>query len=293
MPTKARPAPLEFEFDAIGTRWQIDVAEPISVELRAAIDALIDDFDHTWSRFRGDSVVAAAARASGTFDLRTDAPALFALYRRLSEATGGAVSPFVGEALETLGYDADYSFRPRGASTPAPVWEDAVASLDGTRLTTTQPVSIDIGAVGKGYLVDRVAELLGTAGHGAFTVDASGDLVHVGEPIRVALEHPFDQTLAIGVLTLDRGALCASATNRRAWGDGLHHVIDGRTGQPTSRVVATWATAADAATADGAATALFFRSPAELREFLPIDGLRMFTDGSVEHSARFAGELFR
>ncbi len=46
---------------------------------------------------------------------------------------------------------------------------------------------------------------------------------------------------AIGVVELDpEDALCGSATNRRAWGDGLHHVLDGRTGRPTNDIVATW-----------------------------------------------------
>ncbi|MCP2031746.1 thiamine biosynthesis lipoprotein [Okibacterium sp. HSC-33S16] len=281
-----------WSFEAIGTAWQIDTAEPVAALTRAAIDELIEVFEGTWSRFRSDSVVTAAARSAGRFDCGADAPALFSLYRRLGDVTGGAVSPFVGDALDALGYDADYSFRPHGTAGPAPR-EDEVGRLDGTILTTVRQVTIDVGAAGKGYLVDRVAGLLRAAGHASFTVDASGDLLHAGDPIRVALEHPFDPTLAIGVTTLRSGALCASASNRRAWGSGLHHVIDGRTGRPTSTVVATWATAPDAALADGAATALFFTSPAELSSTLGIDGLRMFSDGTAERSVGFDAELFR
>ncbi len=59
-------------------------------------------------------------------------------------------------------------------------------------------------------------------------------------------------------------ALCASATNRRAWGDGLHHVLDARTGVPVRSVVATWAVGADAMRADAIATALFFEGGPEL-----------------------------
>jgi thiamine biosynthesis lipoprotein len=59
----------------------------------------------------------------------------------------------------------------------------------------------------------------------------------------------------IGVVDLVNRALCASAVNRRTWGEGLHHVIDGRTRKPTTEVVATWVIADDAATADGLARA--------------------------------------
>ncbi|MBG6239615.1 thiamine biosynthesis lipoprotein [Mycetocola sp. CAN_C7] len=289
----AEPAGSAIGFEAIGTRWQIDSAAPISADLVAAIDARIGVFDQTWSRFREDSVVSAFARAAGSVDLGEDAPALFALYSRLGGATSGAVSPLVGDALERLGYDASYSLVPeRGPRRGAPAWAD-IAVLDGTTLTTTVPVTIDIGAAGKGYLVDVVAALLTTAGHTTFTVDASGDIAHRGAPIRVALEHPYDPARAVGVVTLTEGSLCASATNRRTWGDGLHHVIDGRTGEPVDQVVATWALADDTATADGVATALFFAAPAALASEFGAEGVRIFSDGRIERSPGFPGELFR
>jgi thiamine biosynthesis lipoprotein len=291
MPADHAGTPLVFE--AIGTRWQIDSALPVDDALAQAVADRIDLFDRTWSRFREDSVVSALARAPGTADLGTDAPALFDLYARLADATDGAVSPFVGDALDHLGYDASYSLRERdGARSGAPGWA-AVGRLDSSTLHTGEAVTIDIGAAGKGYLVDLVAGILTAAGHSGFTVDASGDLAHRGGPIRVALEHPYDPSRAIGVVTLGDGAICASATNRRAWGAGLHHVLDGRTGSPVDAVAATWALAPDAATADGVATALFFTPPAALAERFGAEGVRMFTDGRVESSPGFPGELFR
>lgn len=293
MPADQAAAPAPLVFDAIGTRWQIDAAVPIANDLADGILERIATFDRVWSRFRDDSVVSGIAASAGSADLGPDAAPLFSLYRRLSDATEGAVSPFVGDALSRLGYDASYTLRERAEPRAgAPAWSE-IARLDGSTLHTTAPVTIDIGAAGKGYLVDLVAGLLLDAGHVAFTVDASGDIAHRGAPIRVALEHPYDATRAIGVVTLAGGALCASATNRRAWGDGLHHVIDGRTGSPVDDVVATWALAGDTATADGVATALFFASPASLASEFGAEGVRIFTDGRIERSPGFPGELFR
>ena len=293
MPADLTAAAVPMVFEAIGTRWQIDSAEPIGEGLSADILDRIAAFDLTWSRFRPDSVVAQIAAAPGARDLGADAQPIFALYERLGRATDNAVSPFVGDALNRLGYDPAYSLRASdGPRFGAPVWDD-IARIDGTVLHTTQPVTIDIGAVGKGYLVDLVAGLLSAAGHSTFTVDASGDIAHRGAPIRVALEHPYDASRAVGVVTLTGGALCASATNRRAWGNGLHHVIDGRTGSPVDSVVATWALADDTAVADGVATALFFATPADLATTFGAEGVRIFTDGRIERSPGFPGELFR
>src|SRR6202012_6037087 len=100
------------------------------------------------------------------------------------------------------GYDRHYTLVPSGAPVPAGDWPTAV-SHSGNRVTTGSPVLIDVGAAGKGYLVDLFAELLHDAGLHDFVVDASGDLLFSAtEPRRVALEHPLDPSLAIGVVTM-------------------------------------------------------------------------------------------
>jgi thiamine biosynthesis lipoprotein len=284
-------------FDAIGVPWRIDTDEPLADVVREALVARIDAFDRVWSRFRADSLVAEIARSGGERTLPPEGAGLLALYRTLYDLTAGRVSPFVGSALEELGYGAGLGSvtgssgsGARGSAVPA--WDD-VASLDGDVLRTSAPVVLDVGAAGKGLLVDLVLEVLAHHGVRDATVDASGDLRVAGRRReRVALEHPFDPTRAIGVVDVADGALCASATNRRSWGDGLHHVIDGLTGRPVDSVVATWALAPSAAVADAAATALFFVSPAEVHEATGALGVRMFSTGRSERHRDFTGELF-
>lgn len=205
----------------------------------------------------------------------------------------------MGRDLELLGYDPAYSLTPapdrarcetraRGKAT----WSRDVVR-DGASLVTRRALVIDVGAAGKGTLVDLVTEILREAGFSGFVVDASGDMRHSGaSSIRVGLEHPLDPRLVIGVTDLRNRALCASAVTRRAWGEGLHHVLDARTGVPVRDVVATWVVAEDAATADGLATALFFTGAELLAEVCSFSYVRMFADGRAEISDDFDGELF-
>ncbi|WP_327725396.1 FAD:protein FMN transferase [Streptomyces europaeiscabiei] len=290
-----------FTFDAIGTGWQIDTDEPLSGSARHRILDRIRRFDDTYSRFRPDSLVAgiAAAPAGGRFEFPADSLALFDLYDRLFTVTGGAVDPLVGRDLELLGYDASYTLTPvpkavlaeeraRGRAT----WTADIVR-DGRELLTRRPVVIDVGAVGKGYLVDIVSALLREDGIGGYVIDASGDLRHAGESaIQVGLEYPFDPQLVIGVANLRGRALCASGVSARAWGDGLHHLLDGRTGRPTRKVVATWVMADDAALADGLATALFFTDAHLLAQTFDFGYVRMYASGHAEISQNFDGELF-
>lgn len=284
------PSPSK-QFEAIGAPWQLDTTEPLVPEVFAAVERRIEQFDRTYSRFRDDSLVSRIARAPGSYLFPADAPPLFELYRRLYDATAGAMSPLVGRALEELGYDRTYSLQPTATRTRVPDWHEAI-SWNGSTLTTLTPAMLDVGAAGKGYLVDLVAEVLAEHGVTAATVDASGDMLHRGAgELRVALEHPLDTSKAIGVVTVSNQAICASAPNRRSWA-GLHHILDARTGLPTDRIIATWAIAPTALEADGLATALFFADPAKLAEEFDFHWVRMLSTGRVEHSSDFTGELF-
>ncbi len=222
--------------------------------------------------------------------LPPDAEAMFEAYAVLDAATAGAVNPLVGDALAGRGYDAAYSFADRGPRS-APDWRETVSwSADG--LALAEPATIDVGALGKGRLVDLVTAVLAPWAPDDLVVDASGDLRVRGAAVRVALEHPHDARRAVGVVELADAALCASATNRRAWGDGLHHVLDARTGVPVRTIAATWAIASDAMHADAIATALFFEGGAEVAADWGVSWVRMTTDGRLEWSPDTRAELF-
>lgn len=286
--------PALWRFDAIGTSWQLETERVLPQPVRTAVTARIEEFDRSYSRFREDSLVARMRRSPGDFAFPADAAALFGIYDTLFELSSGAVTPFVGDALERLGYDAEYRLVPSGPAEPAPSWRDARAQASATSVHTAAPVVLDLGAAGKGYLVDLVSGILTASGVDRFVVDASGDMrAHRIDDYRVALEHPYDERRAIGVVAPGERALCASASNRRSWGDGLHHVLDGRTGAPVRTVVATWAVADTGLVADGLATALFLVEPEILAEAFAFDYVRMFSDGTAQYSTRFPGEVFR
>lgn len=281
-----------WRFEAIGTVWEIETSSMLTAAARHAVESVIGAFDLDWSRFREDSLVSALARGAGVVPAPPDAADMLAAYVALSEATDGAVNPLVGASLERLGYDAGYRLAPSGPPLAAPRdWRELLAWTDETMLLT-EPALLDVGALGKGRLVDAVLDVVAQWTEGDVVVDAGGDLVARGAPVRIGLEHPYDPTRAIGVVELRDGALCASAANRRAWGDGLHHVLDARTGEPVRTVVATWAMAPTTMRADAIATALFFEGGERLALGWDVEWVRMLSDGRVEYSPGSRAELF-
>lgn len=278
-------------FEAIGTVWSIETSAPLADAVRADVSALIADFDASWSRFRADSTVSVLARAGGALAAPADAAPMLDAYGALDAATSGAVNPLVGDALARLGYDARYSFA-AGDPRAAPAGWRAQLTWDAGVLRLTEPATIDVGALGKGRLVDLVTAAVRERVPGDVVVDASGDLMVAGRTERIGLEHPVHRERAIGVWEVTDAALCASATNRRAWGDGLHHVLDARTGMPVRAYAATWAVAGTAMRADAVATALFFDGGPELAAEWGVEWVRMRTDGVVEWSPGCTAEVF-
>jgi len=283
----------EWRFDAIGVPWSIETVHDIDPSVRQRISTRIDAFDRAYSRFRDDSLVAEVAKKPGDYAFPDDLPDLIALYDSLFEATRGAINPLVGRALEHWGYDANYRLAPlEGHPPPVPSLKESL-SVTGSTLHAPRPVLLDIGAVGKGFLVDRVADILAEAGVHDSVVDGSGDIRHSGgHTERVGLEHPDHPDQVVGVARLQNQSLAASATNRRSW-PGAHHILDAVTGTPTRSIRASWVVADSCAVADGLATALFTTAPETLAEHFSFEWVLVDGDNRLVMSPSFFGEVFR
>jgi thiamine biosynthesis lipoprotein len=280
-----------YAFEALGTHWVVETPEEISPGLKQRLHDRIELFDRTYSRFRDDSLVTEISKQAGTYVFPEDAAKLVAFYEHLYELTDGKVTLLVGDMLSRAGYDAEYSLQPT-TQRVLPAWNEAMRWDNGV-VTTSEPIILDFGAAGKGYLVDILSTLLDEEGIGEYVIDASGDLRHKGgAENKVGLEHPLHEGKIIGAVDVQNKSVCASASNRRAWGEGMHHIFDPDAMAPTASVIATWVIADEAMIADGLATALFFTEPKQLRRQYAFDFLRMFADGSVEYSPYFEGKLF-
>ena len=283
--------PSSHTFEALGTRWEIVTTNPLTNPLKHKIAACIEAFGSTYSRFRADSLVTKMSKSAGRYEFPDDVMPLLDFYKQLYVLTSGKVTPLIGDALARAGYDADYSFSPK-EQVPVPAWDDALR-VERNILHTTQPVTLDVGAAGKGYLVDRISSLLDQQEYVDYVIDASGDLIHKGTiENRVGLEHPFKPGVVIGVIDVQNKSICASAVNRRSWGKGMHHIFDPDTGAPVDEIVATWVIAESAMIADGLATALFFVDPAQLANAFEFEYVRMHTNGAIDYNHKFSGELF-
>ncbi len=285
-----------FSFKAIGTSWHIQFAcsdRAVSDHLVTTVKARIELFESNYSRFREDSFVGQIARAAGQYQLPDDAALMLALYRKLYDITQGKVTPLIGEVLVAAGYDKDYSLMPKDHIPTPPAW-DEVMSYQMPFLTTTRPLQLDFGALGKGYIVDIAAQVFKDNGIADFSINAGGDIAYsttTDKPFRVGLEDPADTTQVIGVAALVNKSIAGSAGNRRAWAK-YHHIIDPDLSESPRHIAGLWVVADTTLLADGLTTALFFTGPEVLRQHFDFEYLVLYSDRSIAISDAFPGELF-
>jgi len=148
---------------------------------------------------------------------------------RAHEVSGGLVHAAVLRALVAAGYGRTFAAGPTAVSDTAglgalpPLPELLQVSAGGARLRPG--FGIDLGGIAKGWLADRLAARLGPN----CLVNLGGDLFARGAgPSGDGWPVGFGGTT---LLLCDRAA-ATSGIHGRAWGEGLHHLVDPRTGRP-------------------------------------------------------------
>jgi len=285
-----------FQFEAIGTKWVIDINNKLSSEEEAfllkKIEGRIREFDLIYSRFKSESKIMQIA-GGGEVELPEDADKMFSLYKKVYDITLGLVTPLVGRTLSDMGYDSEYSLQTKTEIYKPLSWNEVV-DWNPPILVLKRPAVLDFGAGGKGYLVDIVSELLEAEGVTDYCVDAGGDIRQrstTEQSLKVGLENPHNTKQVLGILNLQNKSICASASNRRAWGSH-HHIVNPETLKPTSEVIAVWVVADRTMLADILATALFFVTPEKLQKYFTFEYLVMYLDNKIVKSDGFYAELF-
>jgi thiamine biosynthesis lipoprotein len=256
-------------------RWRTELALTVRGVSEGPVARILHDevmrMETSISRFRPDSELSLANRQAGRW---TDVTSYFADVLQASleaaEATDGLVDPCLADLVDAAGYRAWRSGGTVAAPRPARMhadstwsWRDVEIRPAGSHRQVRVPpgLALDLGAVAKGWLADRVA-LRAVADLGADAVaDMGGDLRAIAreEPWTVIAD-PEQPHIGITEFVLWDGALATSGVGRRAWstadGAPAHHIIDPRTGHPAD---SPWQTcsvlARSAAAANTVATA--------------------------------------
>jgi thiamine biosynthesis lipoprotein ApbE len=241
------------DWPALGTTAHLVVTDPGSLApARSIVERRLTEIDRAASRFRADSELSALNAADGEW---VSVSPLFAaalrVARHAAESTDGLVDPTVGAALINLGYDRTFvQVSPDGPPLTlqlhtAPDWRQLEVDDASERARVPLGVHLDLGATAKALAADLCAAAVARVLRSGVLVSLGGDIAVAGNgpsggwPVDVTdrsdLELPtggHGQTVAI-----HGGGLATSSTTARKWRRGgslLHHIVDPRSGLPTT-----------------------------------------------------------
>ncbi|GMG88084.1 FAD:protein FMN transferase [Biformimicrobium ophioploci] len=214
----------------------------------ALVDAAMAEFrriDRRYSPYREDSELSRVNReaASGPVEISAEFVQIIDKALWFSAQTEGAFD--ITFASVGRHYDFREGSKPDTETTAAARGGFDFRNLQLDRAARTlrfahPSTRIDLGGIAKGYAVDRVVDLLATAGVKHARVSAGGDSRLIGdkrgEPWVVGVRHPRDKSKNVVLLPLENTAISTSGDYERYFileGRRLHHIFDPETAEPT------------------------------------------------------------
>lgn len=275
--------------DAMACEFEVILnAGQYAAGAETALDALdlVDSIEDWMSVFRDDSQISRVNQQAASQPVAVDCELfdLFALCLDLHAATEGAFDVTSTPIWRVWG------FAQRKGALPDPHdLAEAMArtgsgliDLDARSNTVRflrEGVELNLGAIGKGYALDRAAAMLTASGiHDFLLHGGASSLLGVGSQSRpdvaaktdsasgwpVGIVHPMRPTLRLAEIQLRDRALATSGCGAqffRHQGRRYGHILDPRTGYPAQDVLSSTVLAPSAAEADALSTAFYVMGP--------------------------------
>ena len=263
----------------MATRFEIVLHGERPASLRAAGEEalrLVEQLEAELSLFRAGSEIA-RLNARAAYEPVRVTPDVFALLQHaqeLSEETSGAFDITVAPLVRCWGFMGGEGRLPRPeevAAARAKVGMRLVElnPVDCTVRFTREGVMLDLGAIGKGYAIERAAEVLRELGvTSALLHGGTSSVQAIGRPPgeecwKIALETPATKAdkpaCLLATVELHDEAMSVSGVQEhsfQAGGRTFGHVIDPRTGEPAAGTVLAAVVLPSAAETDALSTAL-------------------------------------
>jgi thiamine biosynthesis lipoprotein len=276
------------QWPVMGTFFTATAYAADSSSARAAVAAAgravfrVDSLMSTWKPESEISRLNARAGSGEWQALSPETLEVLLASAALARASAGAFDITVGPLMHAWG------FRGGERRPPAPGVLDSVRALVGQELVevdsagsrarlTRAGAAVDLGAIAKGYALDRAAAAMRGAGADAGLVDLGGNVVVFGPPPggreywTVGVLDPRNPAGTIGEVQLREGSVATSGDYEQFFevaGVRYSHIMDPRRGEPARGTVQVTVIAPTGVQSDGLSTTLFVLGPQHGRAFL-------------------------
>jgi FAD:protein FMN transferase len=268
---------IEITRRAMATEFGIMLPGERRDAVEAAIDALedLERIEAALSIYCPQSDISRINAMAGNKPVRVGIDVIEVLQRALavSKLTAGAFDVTAGPLVEIWGFTKRRGQKPSeseidGARQLVSSARVQIDPAEQTVMLERPGMKLNLGGIGKGFALDRLACQLKKAGltdfliHGGrSSVLASGaDGTDAGDGWSIAIEHPLRPGTRLGTIRLVDSALATSGSGKQFFhhrGQRMGHVLDPRLGHPAGDMLAITVFNSCAADADAFSTACF------------------------------------
>ena len=239
---------------------------------------LIDELEAQLTIYDADSEVSQlnVGAADAPFPLSRNLFQLLQRAQTIYELTDGAFDITAGQLSSVWGFE-----QRKGSVPDAEALENALASIGMQHLTLDAETSsvtfaapklkVNLGGIGKGYTIDRSAQMIRDQGIEDFVLHGGQSSVIAGGSQKslesgdengwpIGLSHPLLPERRLAEFYLRNAALGTSGTARQGFfhqGKRFGHIIHPKTGWPTDHFLSTTVISESAELSDALATAFF------------------------------------
>lgn len=259
----------------MGSRFDITVVAADSSEADKDIEMAIGEIN------RIEKVISSWDPKSQTSQINRNAgikpvkvsPELFSLIERakgISRLTDGAFDISYASMDKIWKFDGSMTKMPSEEEITASVsevgYQNIILDKENSTVFLKLPgMKIGFGAIGKGYAADKAKALLMEKGVSAGIINASGDMntwgkQPGGKDWEVAITNPMNKNKAFALLPLKQGAVVTSGDYEKFVtfnGVRYAHIINPKTGYPSTGIISATVFAPKAELADALATSVF------------------------------------
>lgn len=237
------PEAVETSFFAMNTHITFTAYGENAQEALDEAEALIHELESLWAVTNEGSDIYEANNSNGEAVTVSEQTAnLVSFVLDMAKSTSGALDPTIYPVLTAWGFTTDSKQVPSSERI-----EELLQSVDYSRiqlddrsLTVPEDMELDLGAVGKGYAADLVAEVLREYQVESAVLNLGGNVHTVGSKTdgndwRIGIRAPWEEE-NIGVLTVSDSAVVTSGGYENYFEDDdgtiYWHIIDPSTGHP-------------------------------------------------------------
>lgn len=239
-------------YEGLGTKFWVEVFDDVSSEqlsrIKNRVKSEIDEFGSKYSRFNSDSILSrlnSERRLIINSLSGSDLINMLKLGIQYGKSTAGIFDIFIKERLENIGYGKANTNINNNLSKDGNLNSDLEFTIDcdNTSIDIIGSRGIDLGGIGKGYLIDKISNIIiNEYNIKYFIVNGGGDMYvssNHEESVELYLEHPIEAGEYIYKIKIKNQSLCVSSSFKRAWqnaGAEVNHFI-------TKEGEAVWAAA--------------------------------------------------